>query len=393
MCGLAFLATTLLLLRMQQLVAAQETTVLIQLVQNGCLQKCYIPACPDIDPACVCGVVDSKVDSTMVCAQNACPLPGGGLEPAWKKLEDECTLRKEVFKSSAPATLSVSTDGPLDTPAGTSVMNPLRTKLTYSAGPITFTTSTASEITAPVTTVTLVVTGIAHPNPSIPASDPESTLQDKTATQSPNNTHTSTNSNSTNSNSPFPKPKNSSSPIVIAAIAAPLSIFFILGLGLFLWVRRRNKLRRASITTFMDESDANQPIIGAPLDVRHEKLPPVLNGILQTPPSQRKTLPPIDPFMTAPPTVQRTSSLYSDQLEKEEAVAPVRQGLPSNPRELSARPSVRKPSVRRPQGTLSAISEVSGMRVIAGGTVAEYDVDWDSVQQELRDIQLVPKRI
>lgn len=72
--------------------------------------------------------------------------------------------------------------------------------------------------------------------------------------------------------------------LIAAAVISPIAFLGLLGLGVFLFRRRRQKqLKRASINTFMDQSGPHSPQIGGPLDVRHEKLPDFLNDILRQP--------------------------------------------------------------------------------------------------------------
>ena len=85
-----FLAlTAAALVRAQQ----QPPSVLLQLVQNTCLQSCYIQLCPDLDSVCVCRVVDTNMSAVVACSRAACA-PPNGVANAPVLLQDECAGRK-----------------------------------------------------------------------------------------------------------------------------------------------------------------------------------------------------------------------------------------------------------------------------------------------------------
>ena len=67
--------------------------------------------------------------------------------------------------------------------------------------------------------------------------------------------------------------------VIAVAVALPLLFLAALVGAMYLFIRRRQK--RLSINTFMDESDANNPVIGSPLGAKKEELPPALNDLLR----------------------------------------------------------------------------------------------------------------
>ena len=263
---------------------------------------------------------------------------------------------------------------------------------------------------------------------------------------------------------------------IAALVTIPLVVAAIIAVGIFLWFRRRNKLRRSSIRTFMDQSAPHEPTIGRPLDVRHMKLPPALNDMMlaapnaptrcysslapatppppPTPPirpppqSQRTTPPPRDPFLapladpfrgppsktpSPPPSANPFQDVgeitvalsRADSRKASKGNAPA--SLPAGPKNRPPLPPLRKPSTVRRMDSTAALSAISEMSVVgtpvepkpntqaafqrayhdlrsevnAGGatgassmySTAEYDMDWETVQQGLRDIQLPPKRV
>lgn len=110
-------------------------------------------------------------------------------------------------------------------------------------------------------------------------------------------------------------PKGTSSTIVAVSIAIPIIFLVVLASVVYLFIRRRRKLQRLSINTFMDQSDANYPEIGSPLEVRKEKLPAFLNDLLQGPP-------------TPPPPIARKSQSSAEDPFKDQyfVVSPVPEG-------------------------------------------------------------------
>ncbi|KAI5819843.1 hypothetical protein BZA77DRAFT_290517 [Pyronema omphalodes] len=174
------------------------------------------------------------------------------------------------------------------------------------------------------------------------------------------------------------------SPSTLAvSITVPTITLFLLGAGLFFFIRRRRQksMARLSIDTFMDTSDANNPQIGAPLDVRHEKLPAFMNDFLQNEPpppilaARRPSIPKNKLIPSTPPAPIDNEDPFKDQYF---VVAPVDEGgqdalsiypAPAATRRVPAIPASPKPTFRRSTSkasksvgrtsVLSAISEVS----------------------------------
>ena len=72
--------------------------------------------------------------------------------------------------------------------------------------------------------------------------------------------------------------------LIAAAVVSPIVFLALVGgAALLLRWHHRQRLKRASINTFMDQSGPHSPQIGGPLEVRHEKLPDFLNDILRQP--------------------------------------------------------------------------------------------------------------
>jgi hypothetical protein len=83
----------LLFVQRQQIVAAQEQQgeVLRTLVDQTCLQSCYIAECPNLDPACVCLEVATDGNTANLCSTQTCNQPGS--QNAFEMLRAECVKR------------------------------------------------------------------------------------------------------------------------------------------------------------------------------------------------------------------------------------------------------------------------------------------------------------
>jgi len=97
------LASTIICLALAALATAQTTAaetetptegrrgVLRTLVSQSCLQQCYISACSDIDPACVCATLAGDEAAARACAERSC---GGS---AFATLRVECVARSAAL--------------------------------------------------------------------------------------------------------------------------------------------------------------------------------------------------------------------------------------------------------------------------------------------------------
>ena len=89
---------TIIYVALASLATAQTTAAPVQegkygvlrtLVNQSCLQQCYISACNDIDPACVCATLANGEAASKACASKNCP------DAAYSALRDECVARSE----------------------------------------------------------------------------------------------------------------------------------------------------------------------------------------------------------------------------------------------------------------------------------------------------------
>ncbi|KAF8252208.1 hypothetical protein K440DRAFT_633446 [Wilcoxina mikolae CBS 423.85] len=232
--------------------------VLKALVESDCLQPCYIVECSDLDPRCVCQRLAAELVASKACAIRNCNKKGE--ENAFARLWAECLSRKaelgadSLASTMPPPTTAIATSitlrkTPSTTPPPTDSPSPTPT-------PIPDTTQAPEPDPVPV-----------NASSKVPTKAPATRESDSVETEGKD------------------EDNGNSSSVIAISIAIPTIFLVALALAICLFVRRRRRLQRISIDTFMDQSDANYPEIGGPLEIRHEKLPPFLNDLLQGPPT------------------------------------------------------------------------------------------------------------
>ncbi|KAA8895139.1 hypothetical protein FN846DRAFT_997641 [Sphaerosporella brunnea] len=264
--------------------------------------------------------------------------------------------------------------------------------------------TTLATVTSAGTSTSATATAIATDSASGPTSTPSS---ETSATHTSNHSssgssyHSSSSDHSSDSEHDSASTEGSSSkrtsPAIIAtAVVVTLVALGFLG-GFFFWRRRKQRLKRLSINTFIDKYE---PQIGGPLDARREKLPDFLNDILRAnespgiitggPPVAASSSaqepnppnPPQNPFRSPgaspkppPSMVSRGLPAFPKPRSRSGDVPPV-PTIPPSPQ--PTRTAATTPATRT-QSVLSAISEVS-----LGGNSPNTQVELRMAYQALK---------
>ncbi|KAI5799884.1 hypothetical protein EDC01DRAFT_628402 [Geopyxis carbonaria] len=255
------------LLQFTQYTSAQA---LRTLVTASCLQKCFIQDCQDLDRVCVC-VQAFTGDNTKSCADVSC-----GNELALSNLKDECLVGQQILNTGTKNIVPEAQ--PESNPA------PATTTSLFVRPPVPTTRIIANPATSSLPS--------ASSSPSVLSSSSRiSTLRTKTRRPLSSSTHTS-NHESTGSiptvlSTDTPSTSNSENPgirgvlstptvqprvvnnnkdkvtrIVVATVVPVTTIAFLIG-AIILW-RKRQRTKRLSIRTFMDESGPDRMSITNP---------------------------------------------------------------------------------------------------------------------------------
>ncbi|CCX13101.1 Protein of unknown function [Pyronema omphalodes CBS 100304] len=342
------------------------------------MQRCFLPTCQDLGPGCVCRLLVTAPETSRTCTISECS-PKGEYN-AFSDVWNECLSRKdELGIGELPVLPSLTT--PIPT---------LATQTRELAAPEQTPDPSGTETTT--TTVPPTIFSSTHTSnhdgtatPDVPnGSSTHRSNHGSTSSSSPRGSSSSSMNPQIATSEAQTTTRGTSSSTLAVSITVPTISLFLLGAGLFFFIRRRRQksMARLSIDTFMDTSDANNPQIGAPLDVRHEKLPAFLNDLLQNEPpppiraARRPSIPKTELAPSIPPAPVDDEDPFKDQYF---VVAPVDEEggqdalsiypAPAAPRRVPAIPASPKPTFSRSTSkasksvgrasVLSAISEAS----------------------------------